>query len=278
MFVALICLGIQDATVKDNWVEYNRARPVAPRTRFSSRLPLSDQADANHWQLDPTVSDEFDGGFDASKWSKGMHDWIGHEPGWFSDDDARVANGNLQIVMKQDTAPAKLDPKIYHGYSSGAVQSRKKNLYGYFEIRAKPMKSHGSSAFFFTDNLGQWWTEIDVFEIGGTAPQWEDIDQMGVHVFRTPAEEKHWTLNSKYRHTSQLADDYHVYGLDWEPNTIQFYFDGVLVYQGKNTHWHQPLYLSLDSELMEGWYGMPTPGELPSTFSVDYVRAWKRSS
>ena len=44
----------------------------------------------------------------------------------------------------------------------------------------------------------------------------------------------------------------------------------------KNTHWHQPLTLNFDSETMPKWFGLPDPGTLPSTFSIEYVRAWKR--
>jgi hypothetical protein len=31
-----------------------------------------------------------------------------------------------------------------------------------------------------------------------------------------------------------------------------------------------------DSETMPKWFGMPDDDDLPSTYSVEYVRAWKR--
>jgi hypothetical protein len=37
----------------------------------------------------------------------------------------------------------------------------------------------------------------------------------------------------------------------------------------------QPLYLIFDSETMPEWFGMPNDADLPSTFSIEYVRAWK---
>ena len=46
----------------------------------------------------------------------------------------------------------------------------------------------------------------------------------------------------------------------------------------RNTHWHQPLYLIFDSETMPDWFGMPQDKDLPSTFRVEYVRAWKKQS
>ena len=42
-----------------------------------------------------------------------------------------------------------------------------------------------------------------------------------------------------------------------------------------HTHWHQPLFLIFDSETMPEWFGMPDDKDLPSTFSLEYVRAWK---
>ena len=52
--------------------------------------------------------------------------------------------------------------------------------------------------------------------------------------------------------------------------------DGVLVRTQENSRWHNPLYLIFDSETMSGWFGMPDDSDLPSTFCIDYVRAWKR--
>jgi hypothetical protein len=37
----------------------------------------------------------------------------------------------------------------------------------------------------------------------------------------------------------------------------------------------QPLTLNLDSETMPNWFGLPRDQDLPSTFRIRYVRAWK---
>jgi hypothetical protein len=55
-----------------------------------------------------------------------------------------------------------------------------------------------------------------------------------------------------------------------------YYVDGDAVRRVENTKWHQPLYLILDIATMPKWFGMPEDADLPSTFSVEYVRAWKR--
>ena len=65
-------------------------------------------------------------------------------------------------------------------------------------------------------------------------------------------------------------------GQIWSKDEITYYVDGVPVQRLENTHWHQPLYLIFDSETMPDWFGMPRNSDLPSTFSVEYVRAWNR--
>jgi hypothetical protein len=50
----------------------------------------------------------------------------------------------------------------------------------------------------------------------------------------------------------------------------------VAVRRVENTHWHQPLNLMFDSETMPDWMGLPDDVDLPSTYKIDYIRAWKR--
>jgi beta-glucanase (GH16 family) len=186
-----------------------------------------------------------------------------------------VGDGKLRLTMRKDETPLELKGQGYHDYSSAAVQSTGKVLYGYFEIRAKAMRSAGSSAFWFYDNAPKEWTEIDVFEIGGRAKGFERKDNITLHVMKTPADERHWQIGDAWIATADLDADFHVYGLEWNAKDLKFYFDGALIRQGPNTHWHQPLTLNFDSETMPDWFGMPHDEDLPSTYAIDYVRAWK---
>ncbi len=140
------------------------------------------------------------------------------------------------------------------------------------------MDSAGSSSFWFQqDAVQEWGTEIDVFEIGGKAKGFEHKVNMNLHVFRTPEQRKHWSVGGVWVAPFRLADDFHVYGLEWNKDDIKYYVDGVLVRSVENTHWHQPLFLIFDSETMPKWFGMPDDADLPSTFQIDYVRAWHRA-
>jgi len=167
-------------------------------------------------------------------------------------------------------------PKGYNTFTSAAVQSKTRVKYGYFEIKAKPMNSHGSSAFWLYYGDKEEWTEIDIFEIGGGAPGFERKYNMNLHVFQTPQEKRHWSRGGIWMAPWRLADDYHVYGLEWDERQVVYYVDGVPVRKTANTNWHQALTLDFDSETMPNWFGLPDPKELPSTFSIEYVRAWKK--
>jgi beta-glucanase (GH16 family) len=141
------------------------------------------------------------------------------------------------------------------------------------------MNSAGSSAFWFQrETTPGWCTEIDVFEIGGNGRGFEKKYFMTLHVFQTPQEKKHWSVGGIWEAPWRLADDFHVYGLEWDEKELKFHVDGVLVRSVENTHWHQPLRMIFDSETMPDWFGMPDDKDLPSTFSVEYVRAWQKKS
>jgi len=259
----------------EGWV---REGELGPRPeRVTDALPLSDQSAAGRWIAYAPMTDEFEEAtLDSAKWWPRNPGWLGRQPAYFWPGNVTVSDGKLHLTMrKQEVAEAPKE-KGYHTYTSAAVQSKGRVRYGYFEIKARPMRSHGSSSFWFYRIGAERWTEIDVFEIGGGAPGFERKYNTNVHVFKTPTEEEHWSSHGAWVAPDDLADDYHVYGLEWDEEKIKWYFDGVLVRWVENTHWHQALTLNFDSETMPKWFGLPDDEDLPSIYSIEYVRAWKR--
>jgi len=248
-------------------------------TRVSESLPLSDQTDEGHWERYEPLSDEFAGSeLDPNKWWPRNPGWLGRQPAFFHPGNVAVSDGKLHLTMRKQEVPEMPKDKGYHTYTSAAVQSKTRTRYGYFEVKARPMKSHGSSSFWFYDDTPTWWTEIDVFEIGGAAPGFERKYNMTLHVQRMPDGQKHPSVHAAWVAPFDLAADYHVYGLQWDRDKLRWYVDGVLVRWVENTYWHQPLTLNFDSETMPQWFGLPRDGDLPSTYSIEYVRAWKRAA
>jgi hypothetical protein len=259
----------------ESWLHKGELGPTPERR--TDTLPLSDQDAEGLWVVYEPMTDEFDGEvLDPGKWWPRNPGWLGRQPAYFWPGNVQVADGKLHLTMRKQEVPEMPKDRGYHTYTSAAVQSKTRVLYGYFETKAKPMRSHGSSAFWFYYSTPRLWTEIDVFEIGGGAPGFERKYNMNVHVFCTPTEKEHWSSHGEWIAPWDLADDYHVYGLEWDKDRIRWYVDGVLVRWVQNTHWHQPLTLNFDSETMPKWFGLPNDADLPSTYSIEYVRAWKR--
>jgi beta-glucanase (GH16 family) len=254
---------------------WNRQGPLGDTPkRITDAYPLSDQENKGGWVKFEPLSDEFEGKeLDAKKWTLGIPGWKGRQPALFSEKNVTVSDGKLHLTMRKEKLSDEWAKQGYHDYTSAALHAKVRASYGYYEVKARPMNSGGSSSFWFhREDTPNWLTEIDVFEIGGKAQGFEHKVNITVHVWETPKGKQHWQVGDAWISPWRLADDYHVYGFDWGKDDLRFYVDGVLV----RTHWHQPLLLTFDSETMPDWMGMPKDEDLPSTFSVEYMRAWKR--
>ncbi len=248
--------------------------------RLTEDLPLSDQHNRGGWRKYEPMWDEFNGdALDTNKWVLGITGWQGRQPAWFNPANVTVSGGQLRLTMRKEAVPTNLVNQGYHDYSSAALHSRVRSSYGYYEVKARPMNSGGSSAFWFTSEDAKvnpgWGTEIDVFELCGLNPQHDRHDYMTVHVWQTPQEKRHWAVGSSWVAPARFAEAFHVFGFEWNPKELRWYVDGVLVHTVQNTDWHQALLLIFDSETMPEWFGLPHDSDLPSTFCVDYVRAWR---
>ena len=261
---------------------WTRTGPLGPTPeRTNANLPLSDQANAGKWVLDTRLSDEFNGSaIDATRWHVNNAtgtDSLGRKPALFLPENAKVANGNLNISFRKQTLPEKYVRLGYKDYSSAMVRTIERRLYGYYEARAKPMNSAGSSAFWLAwTGLPDNATEIDIFEIGGKTlnGKFDVMYNMNAHVWATPQSDEHLSDGGTWIAPWRLANTFHVYGFDWRADTLRWYVDGVLVREAKNTHWFFPMQIVFDSEAMWDWFGVVDDADLPSTFRVDYVKVW----
>ncbi|VVP81960.1 hypothetical protein PS918_02386 [Pseudomonas fluorescens] len=267
--------------VADTWTRVGPLGTVPART--NARLPLSDQANAGQWTLDPTLSDDFNGAtLDRARWHVNNaigNESLGRKPALFKPDNASVDKGHLNIVFRKETLPHKYVQLGFKDYSSAMVRTNERGFYGYYEARAKPMNSAGSSAFWLAwTGMADNATEIDIFEIGGKTKgaAFDRRYNMNAHLWATPQSTEHIADGSNWISPWRLADDFHVYGFDWRPDSLRWYVDGVLVRESKNNHFFFPMQVVFDSEAMWQWFGVVDDADLPSTFSVDYVKVWQR--
>ena len=263
-------------------------------------LPLSDPMNNGRWQLNESVSDEFEGqDLDLQKWNnlgRGGNDfgqWKGRAPSQYNPENVRVENGNLFIVSKWDPTFTFSSAKCNNGLAYGkpapvttaAIMSTASFKYGYMEMRCKAADGPVSSSFWSTGNGG----EIDVFEHFG------DDRKDGYAARRYHTSFHDWRKESPmfgkriWTNSHQLgfrvADDFHVYGLHWDPNFVAIYVDGRLIgLHNKKTigdKWvaSNEQRIWIDSETFD--WEVP-PGELSASdfgdgreFIVDYCRIWQ---
>ena len=155
---------------------WNRTGPLGDTPEHvSDALPLSDQQNEGGWVEYAPISDEFEGNkLDDGKWTVGMYWWKGRQPALFSERNVTVSDGKLHLSMRKEKLPAEAEKLGYKDYTSAALHTKVRSSYGYYEVKAKPMNSAGSSSFWFqVEETPGWLTEIDVFEIGGKAKGFE---------------------------------------------------------------------------------------------------------
>ena len=239
------------------------------------------------WILD--FSDEFNT-FDTNKWVKsvsttsraarpaqGISDW------WWRADHVAVSNGTLVLKI------SKFDSDTMY---CGSVESRDlyETAYGFMEARinCSPIEKGAHTAFWLqghhtsnVNNSGADGCEVDIFEspFGDGGINLEDRECQTVlhwdgYGADTQSATFHWDAEDVYT-------GYHTFGVHWTPDSMDFYYDGALVWNYDNTAHATPggvpqiaewLWLSVGASFGDGNFQTET---YPSYSCVDYVRVWK---
>ena len=228
------------------------------------------------WTPVPLLSDDFTGAeLDTSRWKRGNHQWEGHPPGLFKDGNVSLKDGQLHVTMKME--PGKAGDGTARSISTGSITSRARIRYGWFECRLQAMPSAGSSAFWLAHNAPEQWTELDICELCGHGEKYTGKVFMNAHSFHAPGSTTHHEIPAVHDTGKDLCAAFHTYAMEWSATHVAWYLDGTMLRREPNTHWHQPLYVLVDSNTLADWFGVPAPATLPSTLRVDYVKTWQRT-
>ena len=256
--------------------------------RQNHDYPLSDQGNTLQWRKLPTFSDEFDGEkLNLERWLPHNHILGGRPPAMFLPENVEVRDGHLHLYIREKPG---LEEEIFglkfKDWSSATCQSLYAVRYGYFEVRAKP--GIGSSAFWLyaqtIKDRQDYKLELDVYELGGRRPHWNQFYNMNSWVFRqkglSRATPTHDGVQDggKWNSGINFAENFHVFGFHWGPELITWYVDGIKVREMRNRDFHSPLYVLLDTETMPDWFGLPTGEEQKHAHEIDYIRAWTNDS
>ncbi len=218
---------------------------------------------AGSWAL--SFRDEFDGTtVDTTKWFLGGSV---EDPGnvfdygnWVPDPDAAHVSVADSILTLSVTAAS---PKP-HGGAIASLGKAPYFGYGYTEIRCRCPGTGGWPAVWMTTQLAV--KEIDIAE--GSA--WVSQPSTIIHAVHTSYEPP---VSEEFAGTSDGAN-WHVYGINWQVGSIDFYIDGVLSASASPSFTFTPedhyALLTNASNIVAG------TGDT-GTFEIDYWRYWTGS-
>jgi beta-glucanase (GH16 family) len=262
------------------WVRPDPLRDLPARS--NDQYPLSDQENRSRWTRLAVLSDEFSAGAaDSSRWVLEKPSWPGRVPVTFDPANISIRDGALVLkVSRMLDKPEAANLPAGFTHTAAFVRSQAKLLYGYVEIRARIACTTVTSAFFLMDTTAEASTEIDVFEVAGADARWGSRIGMSRHVMKAPGIagtiESHPRAAAYWTASSRLCDDFHVFGLEWDEESIVWYFDGLPVHRAKNEFHRYPLTVRLDLEAQAYFLANPREDMLPAEFAIDYVRTWQR--
>ncbi len=237
------------------------------------------------WKL--LWQDEFDvhGLPDSTRWSyqTGGHGWGNHELQYYTArraENARVEGGHLIIEARRE-------PMEGMPYTSARLVTKDKATwqYGKIEVRARIPEGRGT------------WPAI--WMLGATDPlRWPDDGEIDImeHVGYNPGTVHASVHCRKYYHSigtqktatipvPDFADQFHIYGLEWDADSIRVTLDGNAYFRFGNERsgydawpFDQPMYLLLNVAVGGDWGGQKGVDEsvFPKRMEVDWVRVWKR--
>lgn len=265
------------------------AQPQASNDNTNNNASNNTNDNTPHAGYRLIFSDEFRGSsIDTSKWNSRYRwgpDWIiNNEKQYYVDhlnnpdfghSPFELDGENLTINLIK-TPDWLLGSARWQPYLSGMLNTYNKfrMRYGYVEMRAKLPRGRGLWPAFWLlhqhDNDRR--PEIDVVEMLG-----QDTNVIyntyhhyeGYNLKSTPSYEVRGT---------DFANDFHTYGVKWEPGLIIWYVDGVERnrYQNGNVSWEE-MYLLVNLAAGGWWAGDPdgsTP--LPAKMTIDYIRAYQK--
>jgi len=253
----------------------------------------SQRAVAPAWKL--VWSDEFNGptgsAVDASKWvsETGGGGWGNHELESYTArlDNAVLQDGNLVIKAQREKYTG--SDGIARDYTSARLKTQGKfsQTYGRFEARIKIPHGQGIWPAF-------WMLGIDVDK-----PGWPDCGEIDImeNIGKEPAQ-VHGTIHgpgysgangigSSYAlpGDERVADGFHTFAVEWEPNAIRFFIDDHLyatrtlseLPKGAKWVYDHPFFVILNVAVGGDWPGNPDETSVfPQTMLVDYVRVYQR--
>ena len=193
--------------------------------------------------------------------------------------NAKVENGVLTITAYEESYSNR-------NYTSARITTQNKFDFQYGRIEARIKLPYGQGiwpAFWMLgSNFGSaGWPacgEIDIMEmIGGT-----NNDNTTHSTIHWSNNDQHASYGESYTLPSGiLADDFHVYAVEWDETKIKGFIDGTQYFVADITpsqlsEFHGDFFIILNVAVGGNWPGAPNASTVfPQTMQVDYIRVYK---
>lgn len=256
--------------------------------RTDPDAPVVDMSFLDEYEL--IFSDEFNGTeLDKTKWNTrylwGTELVINSEEQYYVDINNKPDFGfnpftfdGEHLTINSIRTPEEYKSKsLNQPYLSGVITSYDafKFTYGYAEARAKVTFGRGYwpafwllNAYYVDDK-----PEIDIMEFIGDD---QDVIYHTYHYYDSQGNLR--STKSKPTPGIDFTSDFHTYAVDWRPNTLVFYVDGVEVHRITDPKVsRQEMYIIANTALGGWWAGSPddnTP--FPGEYILDYIRVYQK--
>lgn len=250
--------------------------PITGRSPSATPIPVPDG-----WKL--VWHDEFDGTtIDPANWTFdiGGGGWGNGEAEYYTQrpENARLEDGLLVIEARQEQYEGS-----YYTSARLKTQGLQSFQYGWIEARLKVPSGAGLWPAFWMLGAGfngnNWpdCGEVDIMEYIGREP---DLIMGTLH---GPGYSGASGLSMWNRQKYNIADEFHTYAIEWEPNQITWYYDGAQYFRvtradigDREWVFEQPFFIILNLAVggrLAGVIGLDTA--FPAQLQVDYVRVFQ---
>ena len=245
-------------------------------------------------------SDEFKSyGLDPDKWGTTPGEVTGDAVGRLTQDNSEksisASRGSLSLAINRESADKYIAP--YDVTTQHTMQFK----YGYVEMRAKIPMERGICASFWTrgnttHQTAPGMAEIDIFETFASS----NTIHPNVHIWDgdfhkdvgEPFVRPHYTFSN----FSDLSNEYHTYGFEWNETGYKFSVDGYVYCEytfdeilkkwgyTDDSVFHEPQYLILglqpylwNMEWLNDYYesGITPDTVLPKEYQIDWIRLYQ---
>jgi beta-glucanase (GH16 family) len=257
-------------------------------------LHAQEHRSSQGWDL--LWQDEFNGSvLDAKKWNVLLREQSKHnELQYYLPDEVYVEGGHLRIRSQRRAYGSQ-------AFTSGRLDTSGKfaPVYGRFEIRAKlpggkglwpahwlyPQNRDWAMEYVMAEAVAAgkermipehrpWYSEIDIMEFLGHE---RDVVYGTLHYHTFDGQKK--SSSGTWRVDVDYTAGFHVYTLEWEPDSMRWYVDGQLIHATTQGIPHTPHYLIMNTAVGGGWPGNPDSTTVfPQYHDIDYVRVYQRKS